>query len=364
MPVDRAVLASVAPGDETPFEQQPTLVVLRALGIGDLLTAVPALRGLADAFPRHRRLLAAPVALAPLVRLIDRGALDHGRARGKAPAGVPDLREPVVHGLVDTLELGPLPADAHGAAIAVNLHGRGPQSHRRLLETGPEELVAFHHPDVPESAGGPPWIEQEHEVARWCRLLSESGIDADRSRLEIAPPTGMPPVPCGATVIHPGAASAARRWPGERWAEVARHELTGGRSVLLTGGPKEVGLAQAVAEAAGLPREAVLAGRTDLAELARVVASAACVASGDTGIAHLATALRKPSVLLFGPTRPSEWGPPPGRSWQRVLWSGTTGDPHGRRTDPGLLAIDPGAVIRALDEVRASRSRLTAVASA
>ena len=51
-----------------------TLVVLRALGLGDLLTAVPALRALACAYPRHRRILAAPAWLAPLA--LHTGAVD------------------------------------------------------------------------------------------------------------------------------------------------------------------------------------------------------------------------------------------------------------------------------------------------
>ncbi len=66
----------------------------------------------------------------------------------------------------------------------------------------------------------------------------------------------------------------------------------------------------------------MLAGRTDLVELAAAVAAAGRVVCGDTGVAHLATALGTPSVVLFGPTSPARWGPPADRPQHRVLWAG------------------------------------------
>jgi ADP-heptose:LPS heptosyltransferase len=296
-------------------------VVLRALGLGDFLTAVPALRALAVAFPDHRRVLAAPAVLRPLVRLS--GAVDE---------------------LVDAAPLGALDRSLWGADVAVNLHGRGPDSHRVLLATEPQRLVAFAHPDVPESAEGPPWTANEHEVRRWCRLLQASGIPADPADLDLQPP---PHTPHGATVIHPGAASPARRWPAERWAEVARHEVAQGRRVVVTGGDGERALADEVAERAGLPPDAVLAGRTGLRELAATVAGAGAVLCGDTGVAHLATAFAIPSVVLFGPTPPALWGPPADRPRHVALWAGEVGDPHARQPDSGLLRITVGDVVAA-----------------
>jgi ADP-heptose:LPS heptosyltransferase len=313
----------------------PAVVVLRALGLGDLLTAVPALRALAAAFPRHPRLLATPAVLAPLARAT--GAVDE-----VVPAD----------GLAE-----PLHRRLHGAGLAVNLHGRGPESSDLLLATEPRRLVAFAHPAVPASSSGPRWRPDEHEVARWCRLLEDSGIAADPTRLDLELPPG--PVPHGAqgaTLIHPGAASPSRRWPPERFAEVARAEAAGGRRVIVTGGPGEAELAHEVADRAGLPESAVHTGQGGVLTIGRLVAAADRVVCGDTGIAHLATALRTPSVVLFGPTSPALWGPPPDRPWHRPLWAGTTGDPHGHLPDPGLLALEVDQVLEALADLPAAEA--------
>jgi ADP-heptose:LPS heptosyltransferase len=291
------------------------VLALRALGLGDLLTAVPALRGLRAAFPGSRLVLACPRPLHELVRLW-------------RLADEPLHVEP----------LAALPPGAGGADVAVNLHGRGPQSTERLLAARPGRLVAFAHPEVPATTGLPRWRREEHEVARWCRLLTESGIPADPADLDLPAPRVHSPGG-NAVVVHPGAASSARRWPAERWGTVARALRADGHDVVLTGSRAEQRLCTRVAERAGLPPESVLAGRTSLVALAAIVGRARAVLCGDTGVAHLATALGTPSLVLFGPTSPAHWGPPPERTRHRVLWAGTTGDPHGSSADPGLLEI-------------------------
>ncbi len=308
----------------------PLLLVLRALGLGDLLTAVPALRALREGFPEHRVILAAPQALGPLAHLT--GAVDE---------------------VVDAAPLAPLDESLHHADLAVNLHGSGPQSHRLLLAARVRRTIAFAHAEVAESVRGPAWTPHEHEVVRWCRLLEESGVPADPRGLDLPPPPGEPPHPAarGATVIHPGAASPARRWPVERFAAVARAERARGRTVLATGSHAERPLAAEVARQADLPTDAVLAGATDLLGLARLVAVAGRLVCGDTGVAHLATALGAPSVLLFGPASPADWGPPADRPWHRALWSGRLGDPHGTRPDPGLVELRVDDVLDALRDL-------------
>lgn len=301
--------------------------MLRALGLGDFLTGVPAMRALADSFPDHHRVLVAPAALAPLARLT--GAVDV-----LAPAG----------------PLEPLEGHLTGFDLGVNLHGRGPESHRVLLEAHPARLIAWAHPEIPVTRGFPVWAPDEHEVHRWCRLLREAGVPADPTRLDLNLEGPIPEDLRGATLNHPGAASPYRRWPAARFAGVARSELASGRRVVVTGGPSEVRLAESVARAGGIPTEDVFAGQTDLLDLAGLVAAAGRVVCGDTGVAHLATALGTPSVVLFGPASPSHWGPPADRPWHRSL----RGAGNGRTAGTGaarLLAIGVDEVLDALDDL-------------
>jgi ADP-heptose:LPS heptosyltransferase len=284
---------------------RPVLLALRALGIGDFATAVPALRALRRAFPRHEVVLATPAALTPLVEAT--GAVDRIFATA-----------PYVHRPIDTLNwTGPRPA------IAVNLHGKGPQSHRALLATDPAQFIGYAQPAA-RWPDGPQWSDREHEIEHWCRLLRWYGIQADRGDLALDPPA---PVPAwaGAVVVHPGASGPERRWPVARYAAVARRLVADGCRVLISGSPGEAADAYQVAAGAGLPPSAVLAGRTDVGALAALVAHARLVICGDTGVAHLATAYGTRSVLLFGPMPPERWGPPPGDLRHTVLWRGPRG---------------------------------------
>jgi ADP-heptose:LPS heptosyltransferase len=300
----------------------PEVLVLRALGLGDFLTAVPALRAIRRALPEHRVALAAPPALAGLVRL----------------AGVADR-------LVPASGLEPLHWNQPPPAVAVNLHGKGPESTQLLRELHPWWLVAF----APDSQpGGPRWDPDEHEVDRWCRLVADAGWAVDRDNLALPVPPEPSPAP-GAVVVHPGAAFAARRWPAERFSRLVAALAAVGADVVITGSAGEAALAESIRERAGHPEVLVLAGRTDLLQLAALVAGARLVVSGDTGVAHLATAYRRPSVLLFGPTPPSRWGPP-ATGPHTVLWHGDRiGDPFGAEPDPALLRITVDEVLSAAE---------------
>jgi len=310
---------------------RPVALVLRALGLGDFLTGIPALKLLRQALPDHQIVLAAPAVFAPLREL------------------TPDVDSFFARG-----ELQPLTDFVGPVDVGIDLHGKGPESRRLLAQLRPGRLVGF--ADATAGLPGPTWRPDEHEVTRWCRLVAAAFPSMPVPQTAwpgVAGSLGLPggrvmqKLPKRVTVVHPGAAAASRRWPADRFSAVAGELSRSGHRVVVTGGPAEAELAHHISRAGG--GEPMIG--LSLLQLSALIASARLVVCGDTGVAHLASAYRIPSVSLFGPVSPAWWGPPTVPR-HAVLWHGDgTGDPHGTRPDPALLKITVAEVLEAAQRV-------------
>lgn len=109
-------------------------------------------------------------------------------------------------------------------------------------------------------------------------------------------------------LINPGAAWPNKRWPPQRFGEIAAflHEVRGLPSIVLWG-PGEQALAEEVVR--GSNGAAQPGPATEIPDLVEVARAAALIVSGDTGPLHVAAAVGTPAVALYGPTDPERNGP-------------------------------------------------------
>ncbi|PIQ83185.1 MAG: lipopolysaccharide heptosyltransferase II [Candidatus Omnitrophica bacterium CG11_big_fil_rev_8_21_14_0_20_63_9] len=110
-------------------------------------------------------------------------------------------------------------------------------------------------------------------------------------------------------VLHPGANWPHKRWMPQRFGQLGDRLIeTHHAQIVITGSPDDVPLAREVAGQMRHPA-VVLAGATTLRQMAACLEQARLVVSNDTGVLHIAAALRRPVVALYGPTSPILTGP-------------------------------------------------------
>ncbi len=294
------------------------IVVLRALKLGDMLCAIPALRALRQA---------APAATITLIGLP--WAQDFARRFAAciddfiAFPGFPGMPEQPF----DARALPPFLAalQAQPIDLAIQLHGSGPYSTILTGLLGARACAGFVPEGEPCAAIGAgtawtclPWRGQEHEILRWLRLMEALGAPAlgtqlafpvtaadARALAEVA--GGLAP-PGRYVVVHPGASLASRRWPAERFAQVADALAGRGLQIVLTGSAGEVALTAAVSSHMRAPA-LDLAGATGLGALAALVRQARLLVCNDTGVSHLGAAFGTPSVVVCCGADPARFAP-------------------------------------------------------
>jgi heptosyltransferase-1 len=157
----------------------------------------------------------------------------------------------------------------------------------------------------------------------------------------------------GTVLINPGAGWGAKRWPQERYGAVAEELVGKGFRVVVNAGPGELPMAEGIASATRGAATPLTCTVNQLISLTRRVA---LVIAGDTGPLHLACALGRPVVGIYGPTDPSRNGPFGARF--KVLRSSESRRDHTRHEAPeaGLLTISPDDVLQAAVELLAGET--------
>jgi len=161
-----------------------------------------------------------------------------------------------------------------------------------------------------------------------------------------------------ALVLCPGAEfGAAKQWPAAHYAEVARHFAGQGMQVWLMGSERDAVVAHEIIDLAGsAPALINLCGRTTMGEAVDLMATAAAVVSNDSGLMHVASALARPLVVVYGSTSPAFT--PPLAERVKVLSLGLDCSPCFKRECPlqhlnCLRQLAPSKVITAVKELLA-----------
>lgn len=158
---------------------------------------------------------------------------------------------------------------------------------------------------------GEDFPEDQPEAERALGIVEAAGFrlpPGDNGRLRVEDyPDVRPLVGDGPyVVVHPGAAAPSRTWPPLHHAAAVELLEGAGHRVVVTGSWRETRLTATVAGPSALD----LGGRTDLRTLAGVLAGAEALVTGNTGPAHLAAAVGTPVACLFSPVVPAiRWAP-------------------------------------------------------
>jgi heptosyltransferase I len=351
------------------------LLVVRLGAMGDILHALPAVTALRRAHenweigwvvePRWRALLAAADTGAgsgdtsecgPAMPVIDRLHLAPVRAWRDNPFSLSTLR-----GLrrlrKELRDVGYNAVIDFQGAIRSAVVGRMAGSGRLIGEAQPRERAARWLFTESVDTRGEHVIEQDLELARQVAgdelkaVVPLLPVDsaAETWCSELLASCGTRPL----ALVNPGAGWGAKRWPVERYAVVARGLAARGYRVLVNAGPGEESMADQIVKESS---SAAIPLATSLGQLIALTRRVALCIAGDTGPLHLACALGRPVVGIYGPTDPGRNGPY--GTCFRVLRSPGSRRDHARRARPeaGLLTIQPEQVLEAADELLAGEA--------
>lgn len=323
--------ASIPPLQRAGMER---VVVFRALQVGDMLCAVPALRALRAALPDARITLVGLPWAEQFAHRFSGYIDDFVRFPGDPAFPEQPFDSAALPGFQEEMR-------KRRFDLAIQLHGSGETSNRIVADFGAAITCGYTLADDlgnRDSACFRIYPEDGPEPLRLLELLHFLGAPATGHELEfpideederelrhsgLAADLALQRYVC----IHPGARLRNKCWPAERFAHVAdtlADEF--GLSVVLTGSAKEADLTAAVAQ--HMRNKALdAAAPISIGAMAALMRGARLLVCNDTGVSHIAAGLRLPSVVIFSSADIRRWSPLD-RQLHRCIR-----DPEGRQVD-------------------------------
>lgn len=303
------------------------IAILRALQLGDLLCAIPAIRALRAAYPDAEiTLLGLPWAASFVERFnkyIDR--FIHF-------PGYPGLPEQIYspeewRKFVQTMQ-------NEQFDLLLQMQGNGTIVNEILPVFEAKELAGFYPPQKPVESGL--FIEYPHgisEIRRHLLLMKHLGVPPQGEQLEF-PLTEkdeedfkkllLPITDKKYVVVHPGSRGVTRQWPPVYFAALADYCIEQGYTVVITGVKDEIDITTELRKC--MKHAAIdLTGQTSLGAVAVLIKNAFMLISNCTGVSHIASAFATPSVVLSMDGEPERWAPLNKKLHHVIDW---TMEPH------------------------------------
>jgi ADP-heptose:LPS heptosyltransferase len=303
--------------------------VFRALHLGDMLCAVPALRALRAALPATRITLVGLPWAEQFAARFQRYVDDFIAFPGHEAFPEQAVQQ---HQLADFYAS----MRARRFDLALQLHGSGEHSNQVTRAFGARAIAGFGDAKGGHGEQFFPYPDGGPEPLRLLGLAERLGAPAQGSGLEFPisdadeRELGASGLACGLApgsyvCVHPGARVRDKCWHPARFAQVA-DKLTAefGTTIVLTGSAAEAPLTAAVASRMR-SRAIDAAGPISIGAMAALMSRARLLIANDTGVSHIAAGLRLASVVIFSKADMRRWAPLDHQR-HRCLW-----DPDGER---------------------------------
>lgn len=303
------------------------IAVFRALKIGDMLCAVPALRALRAAYPNAEiTLLGLPWAKSFASRFhqyIDR--FIHFPGCPGLPEQVYD--ETALRHFISNMK-------AEHFDLVLQMQGNGSVVNPLMFLFDAKHTAGFYNDEsYVESELFMPYPASGYEAQRLLSLVEFLGVPSQGLDLEFpvtekdeeeATSLCLPLVKKGYVCVHPGSAAAWRQWPPRYFAGLADYCIEKGYTVVITGTQEESDITAELIKCMHHPALDTT-GKTGLGGAAVLIKNAAMLISNCTGVAHIAAAVKTPSIIVSMDGEPERWAPLNKRLHHVIDW---TKEPH------------------------------------
>jgi ADP-heptose:LPS heptosyltransferase len=294
-------------------QKKPTIVIFRALKLGDMLCSLPALQAVRNRYTDAKITLVTHPSMNTLFErftdLVDE-VLPFPGFPGMPESDFDPQQVSYFISLIQSRDFD----------IALQMHGSGEISNLVVSLFAARETYGLYLPGqhCPDLANFAQYPEHLSEVERCLSVVSCMGkipltaavefpvtIDDQFELVRIVPDIPMGHYFC----LHPGASTEEKRWSEEGFAFVGDFLVSRGFKVVFTGCAKESSLVSRIRSQMTYQSIDTASLDLPLGALATLLKSSRGLICNDTGVSHLAALLRVPSLVLFSKTDPARWAP-------------------------------------------------------